>query len=263
MTMFEAARETTKYLVTPFDKGDSASWANLLNSCPAILPAITDTARWASGVATACLFSAIGAILRILRGVGYGAPMNSLMARDTYSHAVVDVKRQFWIGSKRLNVMGVNIVTAFAALLASMAVTNKNGCTPFRQSSFKYSALRGGRYPAFPDRRSFTRSPLVDTFEGAKRDAGVGIIERLSARPARPNIGLTTMRPTLFRAILCRIGAVLLYNKWLTASSTFKSNASVFHGIDYTTQHKNMPGYVAVALERYLAAFNIEAELIT
>jgi len=36
MTMFKAARKTTKYLIASLDEGSAAGWANFLDSRPAL-----------------------------------------------------------------------------------------------------------------------------------------------------------------------------------------------------------------------------------
>ena len=236
MTMFKAARKTTKYLIASLDEGSAAGWANFLDSRPAIFPAITDTARWASGVSAACLFSAIHTVLRVFRRAGNGMTMNYLMARDTYRHAVIYVKGQLRIIREWLDVMGVQIVSAFTALLAGVVVTRKNIFSPFRQLPFQLAPLSGCRCTALPDGRRFSRSPFADTFGRAKGNAGVAGIELFPAGLAWSKVWLAAMQPARFRTVFCGVGAVLLNGKRCAAHDTFEGDLRVLHTANYTTQ---------------------------
>lgn len=249
MTVLKATRQATKHLSAPLDKDDPAGWACLFPPCASRFPPGTDGTRPAAQRATACCLSALGAMLGVFRWAGDGAAVNFLVAGDTYRHAVAYVKCQLGIIREWLDVMGVQIVSFFAATLTGVAISLENGFAPFRQFTFELTPLSRGRIATFPDWRRFSGAPLNDTFRRTELHSRVAGIKEIAASFTRPEVRHTSVRPAFPRAIFGGICAVFFALKFLPANGTDNGDLGVFHMANCSTQHKLLPMYIAITPE--------------
>lgn len=158
------------------------------------------------------------------------------------------IKSKFWKFRNRLYVVGVQISTAFTAILAGIIVAFVNGISPFRQFSAESSALSVCGFSSLPVSRLLSNPQKTPASSGAKSRRFVIAIEYLATRQAFSFLDIASYRPAFPRAVFCGILTVIFDAKFSAAFLAFFRNMCVFHVSHYNTLS---PAYVAVALERW------------
>lgn len=180
------------------------------------------------------------------------SPMLLLVTRNAQSFSVIDVCYQFGVFRNWLYVVGMHIVTALAASLASVAIASIDGVAPFRQVSSDLGALAMQRFSTLPDGRFFTRQRFPTARPGAKSGALVAAIKRLAtvftiSRHRRISVG-----PTLFGAKTRCSSPVRLGRVRCSAQLANFNYLRVFHGFIIPHSTQITKPYCAVAIQRWV-----------
>lgn len=195
------------------------------------------------------------AVLAMLRKSCWCADLSSVflfVTRNTQSFSVVDICYQFGVFCNWLYVMGVHIVTAFSASLASVAIASIDGIAPFCQVSRSLGALTMQRFSTFPCSSSFSYQWLSTARPGAESRSFVATIKRLTAVFAISCYRWVSMRPTFFGA-KARCGSpVRLDRVGRSAQFANLDYPRVFHGFIILHSTLITKQYCAVAIQRWV-----------
>jgi hypothetical protein len=189
------------------------------------------------------------AMLGIFGGGREPSPMQGFMTRYAERNPIIWVGYQLGTVGNGLYMMGVKLIAAISAGLASVMIALINCLAPFSETAFCFSALAKQGYATLPGRRFFTHKRLTTTRAGAIARSLISAIEGLTAVSALTRFWRIAMRPAGFRAIPGCLSAVCLDLIGCTASLTYLCNLSVLHAMHYNTIS---PAYCAVAIQRWV-----------
>lgn len=264
MTSFLRATIRAIYLLCSAYKLCLARWAllDLLMSLP--LMHFANRAASTSFGSTRNFSAALCAMFGIAAGCAYFSSMNYLVAWNANRHSVVDFKRQVGVLGNWFNMMSMEIAARLATFLTSIVVSHEYFFAPLGETA-SILGTAPKRHAAFPVSRPLAGAHRCCAPARAKCRALVPTIEFFSTKGAKPWFGRVTRRPTLLGAVAGGLGSVSSNAKWDSAFLADVYNLSVFHILYYTAWVVSLqisPGYVAVALQRYVDTFGVQPELI-
>lgn len=183
------------------------------------------------------------------------------MARNTESHAIVNIKSERRIFRPRLDVVCVNLsllTTSFAGVVIALIY----GLTPKREANPQFGTGSAERFAIFPGICSWPFLVLASTRTGAEYLLSLICGKLGLADWASLNAWRIAFGPTCLRAPFCGIGAVSLDGEWALTYKAGYCDLIWFAHRPIIPQQQNKRKYVAVTLKR-LSGMGLTPRLVS